>query len=371
MGKKIFAPKIYPKSLDMNQKWFIQYWTKEEIPRRLKHNVPQLSGYEARLAAAQKIIDTIKKAGYLPSEVEKQLSTSNEYTRKLFDMLKNKQGSLSPKSYDTMFSHVKILDNYCADKKIKVVDLKTAENFLDDLSLKDLHPKTVNNYRITFNSLGNRLIKRKEMRSNPFQETEVKKGDSDCPEWFKHHEAKNLKTYMLDNSPFLWSGARWLFYCLMRPGTVMDLRISDIDFYRWRVKIRSVDIRNKTDKSYWVVIPTGLQKELEPLCLYQNPPNFFVVGHEGIPAKNNIPSTNYWWYHFQKVLKNCGFQTGDRQHTFYGWKHTGFAHAYLAGVGLIELMKQAGHADISQTYEYVRRLGLEDFPEIREKFPIL
>jgi integrase len=371
MGKKIFLPKIYPSSLNMNQKWFVQYWTKEDKPRRLKHNVPDLSGYEARLAAAQKIIEDIKKAGYLPSEVEKRRTTSNEYARKLLEMLDNRKGSLPEKSFETMQSHLTIFNTYCLDKKIKVVDLKVAENFLDDLMLKGLHPKTVNNYRITFNALTRRLMKRKEIRANPFAETDPKKGDSDCPEWFKPHEAKNLKKYMLDNSPFLWAGARWLFYCLMRPGTVMDLRIADIDFHRWRVKIRSVDIRNKTDKSYWVVIPDGLKKELEPFSLYQYPPNYYVVGHEGIPSEKNIPDTNYWWYHFKKVLVANGFTVGDRRRSFYGWKHTGFAHAYLAGVGLIELMKQAGHADISQTYEYVRRLGLEDFPEIREKYPIL
>jgi integrase len=84
-----------------------------------------------------------------------------------------------------------------------------------------------------------------------------------------------------------------------------------------------------------------------------------------------VKTTNYWHYHFQKVLIACGFTVGDRRRSFYGWKHTGFAHAYLAGIGLIELMKQAGHANISQTYEYVRRLGLEDFPEIQDKYPTL
>jgi integrase len=371
MGKKILSAKIYPSNLDMKKRWFVQYWTKEDTPRRLKHNVPLLSGYEARLAAAQKIIENLKSGHYLPSVIEKQKLNSNDLIRKMTDLLENRKGSLSNKSFQTMYSHIKIFDVYCRDKKIKSVDFRIAENFLDDLMQRGKHPRTVNNYRTTFNALARRLLKRKEMRSNPFEETENQKGESDCPEWFKEHEAKALKKYMLENKPFLWFAARWEYYCLMRPGTISDLRIADVDFTRWRVKIRSVDIKNKTDKSYWVVIPKGLIREIEPLCLYQYPPNFYLVGHEGIPAADNVKTTNYWHYHFQKVLIACGFTVGDRRRSFYGWKHTGFAHAYLAGIGLIELMKQAGHANISQTYEYVRRLGLEDFPEIRDKYPTL
>jgi integrase len=230
----------------------------------------------------------------------------------------------------------------------------------------DLKPRTVNNYRITYNALFGHLKKRGIIRINPFATTEKKKGESESPEWYKKHEAQRLKKYMLDKKPFLWSAARWLFYCLIRPKSLRNLKISDIDFDRWQIKLRANNTKNS--KTYWVAIPEGLKRELEPLCLYENPPNQYVVGYDGLPSDKQV-GKNYWNRHHNQILDICGFDV--ERYTFYGWKHTGFSHAYLNGVGILELMKQAGHHSPDESFKYMRRLGLEDFTSLKEKYPIL
>lgn len=369
MGKKILCGQvvgIYPKSLQMEVQWFITYWTSEEKPRKLKALVSNLSTYEARLADANALIEKIKKNNFKPILSRKDVVSRVDYIAKALDLLENRRGSLPVKTYSQFKSHLKTLNTWANEQGLRSLTTADADRFLDYLMQSGKKPKTVNNYRITFNALLGHLAKRKVIRANPFQDTEKKKGESESPEWYKRHEAQRLKKYMMDEKPFLWSAARWLFYCLLRPKSLRNLRISDIDFDRWQFKLRADNTKNR--KTYWVAIPEGLRREIEPLCLYQNPPNYFVVGHDGKPSAEAV-GKNYWNRHHNEVLEKCGFDVG--RYTFYGWKHTGFAQAYLNGVGILELMKQAGHHSPDESYKYMRRLGLEDFTALREKYPIL
>ena len=369
MGKKILSGQIvgiYPKKLPLDVQWWVSYWSGEDVPRKLKALVPNLLTYEARLVAADRLIADIKANCFLPLSSPSDMTVRIDYIKKAFELLDARKGTLPDKTYSQFKGHLVRLNDWCNEQGLRSISPSVCDKFLDELLGSGLSPITVNNYRCTFNALFNHLAKRKNIRSNPFKDTDVKKGESDCPEWYKEYEAQRLKKYMLEHKPFVWAAARWEFYCLMRPSSIRGLKVSDIDFHRWMVKLRSGNAKNS--KSYWVAIPEGLQKELKPLCLYQYPPTFHVVGLDGLPSEFPV-GKNYWNRHHNKVLEALKFDLDT--HTFYGWKHTGFALAYLNGVGILELMRQAGHHSPDETYKYMRKLGLEDFTTIKEKYPIL
>lgn len=368
MGKKILSAKItgiYPKSLSMDIQWYVQYWSSDNVPRKLKALIPNLSTYEARLVAADKVIANIKANNYLPIE-RRARKVVVSLLIKAYELLENRKGTYPLETYSQFKTHLNKLNDWCNNNNLRSLKAEDCDRFLDYLMASNLKPKTVNNYRITYNALFSHLKNRGIIKVNPFETTEKKKGESESPEWYKKHEALRLKKYMLEEKPFLWAAARWLFYCLIRPKSLRNLKISDIDFDRWQVKLRANNTKNS--KTYWVAIPEGLKKEIEPLCLYQYAPNYYLLGHDGLPSKDSV-GKNYWNRHHNKVLDICGFDVS--RYTFYGWKHTGFSHAYLNGVGILELMKQAGHHSPDESFKYMRRLGLEDFTSLKEKYPIL
>jgi integrase len=369
MGKKILCGKItgiYPKSRNLEEQWFVQYWSGEERPRKLKAQIFNYSTVEARIAAADKIIADIKSNNYLPQKGLKKTKIIVDYLAKAFELLEVRRGTYPPDTYSQFKGHLSRLNDFCNKNTYRSINTDVGDRFLDSLMADGLKGTTVNNYRTTYNALFNHLKKRGIIRNNPFYATEKKKGESESPEWYKKHEALRLKKYMLDEKPFLWAAARWLFYCLLRPKSLRNLKISDIDFDRWQIKLRANNTKNS--KTYFVAIPEGLKRDLEPLCLYQNPPNYYLVSYDGLPGKEQV-GKNFWNRHHNKVLEICGFDVDT--HTFYGWKHTGFAQAYLNGVGILELMKQAGHHSPDESFKYMRRLGLEDFSSLKEKYPIL
>jgi integrase len=87
---------------------------------------------------------------------------------------------------------------------------------------------------------------------------------------------------MVEEKPFLWSAVRWVFYQFIRPDELRNLKISDIDFDDWKIKVKATSAKNS--RSVWMPIVDGLKAELQPLSLYQYPQNYYVIGLDGLPS---------------------------------------------------------------------------------------
>jgi integrase len=364
MSKKNFVFQTYPIDQDLSKQWFIKYRLGAlESGKWMKANVPSLKTLKGRVAAAKSLEGKLEANGWKPIE-KKKIKVNSNYIAQAFELLDSRKGTLSSKSFSTMYSHIKVLNDYCLVKGISSLTHAVADQFLDKMMNEGLHPKTVNNYRISLSSTFNLLLKRGKIRKNPFAETEKKKGESECPNWFKAHEFERLELYMREHKPFLWAAARWVFYCLMRPGsTLRYVKVGDVDWTRWMVKLKYSNTKNS--RSYWVFIPDELKEELQTLNLHTYPSGYYLVGPTGEPSENPVYE-HYWYNNFREILIELGFDTEG--YYFYCLKHTGFAHAYLNGADIVSLKEHAGHSDIRHTYLYMRRLGLEDDGRIRSKF---
>lgn len=362
MRKKILSPTLYPLDRDPSKKWFVQYYVGTP-PVRQKARVPHLIDIEARLAAANSIITDLKKNPRAPKKKE------IAYVDKIklaVELLESRKSALEESSYGSYKSHFKILNEYCKKNNIRSLTPAVASEFLEFLLNSGKHPQTVNSYVTTFNVHFNKLKKKKLIRINPFEESEVIKCESECPYFYKTNQITQLKRYMLEQKPFLWAACRWIFYQFLRPNELRNLKISDIDFDDWKIKVKATTTKNS--RSVWLPIMDGLRKELEPLCLYQYPQNYYVVGHDGLPSEEQL-GKNYWRVHHRQMLEKFGYNTDN--YKMYGWKHTGFVLAYKAGVGIVELKLLARHHSIEETYNYMRSIGLIDFPDVKAVFPII
>lgn len=362
MGKKIFAPTLYPKDKDLNKEWFVRYWTKTVPAERLKVRVPNFPTLAERLTFAQNLISQLKKNPRTPQAVKDFVQTDK--LKLAYELLEIRKTALEPRTYGSYKSHFNNLNAYCIKNKVRSLTSDVANDFLENLVNSGKHPTTVNSHLTTFNTFFNKLVEKKRIKENPFFECEVLNAESEAPNFYKLPQVQQLKKYMLDEKPFLWSAVRWIFYQFIRPEELRNLRISDIDFDDWRVKVKST--ASKNSKSIWLPIMDGLKDELKPLCLHQKPQNYYVVGSDGLPSPRAV-GKNFWRTHHLEMLEKFKYNTEN--YKMYGWKHTGVVMAYKAKIDIVEIKLLCRHADISETYNYMRKLGLIDFPEVRAKFP--
>jgi len=356
---------IYPKSLSLSVQWFVQYYSAESPPRKMKMRVPNLSTSKARLAAAESIIIAIEKAAFMPPPTSARPTVKADVVKKAFEVLDNRKSVFkNQKTFQQFESQLLCLNDWCVLNKIQRIDESTAERFLDSLRNDGLNPVTVNNYRATFNCLLNRAVKFKLLKTNPFKLTETLDGESESADWYRRDDVVRMKEWILENRPYLWIAIQWIFYCLMRPASLRNLKIGDIDFDRWQIRLRSANTKNA--KFYYVAIPTAFQSVLQTLNLRDYSSDFYVVGRDGLPSTERV--SEHWWYNANlAAIQALGIQG---KYHLYSWKHTGFSIQYLegkdTGIGILELMKQAGHSSPEQSFAYLRKLGLEDFTAIRK-----
>jgi hypothetical protein len=208
MGKKIFLPTLYPKDKDLNKEWFVQYWTQTNPPKRLKVRVLNFPTSSERLTFVQNLIESLKKNPRTPQKAKEAVCTDK--LKLAYELLETRKTALEPRSYGSYKSHFNNLNAYCIKNKVRSLTADVANNFLENLINNGKHPTTVNSHLTTFNTFFNKLVEKKRIKENPFFECEVLNAESEAPNFYKLQQVQQLKKYMLDEKPFLWSAVRRL-----------------------------------------------------------------------------------------------------------------------------------------------------------------
>lgn len=369
MRKKIFIPEIYPLNRDLNKRWFVQLWIKVEgEDKRVKVWVPNETSLELRLSESQKIIDRLNKEGFKTREKKEPDLSYNLHISYLSLHLKTVQPTLRRKTFFTYATHIKNLNKFCSENKIASFDPVGANKFISHLTNSGKSARTINAHRVTFNSFYTKLIKQGIFKTNPFEDTLAAKGVSVGSTYLKSYQIAQIKAYVNKKEnglEFMWFAIRFIYYCFIRPGELRNLKVGDIDFDDWQIKVKGTISKN--GKEQYVIIPEALRKELIPLCLYQYPSDYYLIGKNGLPSSQQI-AINYLTRHHLKTLRALNY---PNNYNLYSWKHTGVVHAYKAGLGLKELQMQLRHHSLDMVKIYLESLGILDFANISQNFPAI
>lgn len=363
MRKKILSPRIYPSHLSLESTWFVQYWTQEEKPRRLKIVVPNLSTQEARLKAANDIIAEIQnKKGY---KKKIDIEGCNAQLKFLFDYIESIKANHRKGTYFAYRMCVRNLDTYCKKYKVRQITNEVAQNFISELHAKPLSAVTVNFNRETLSGLFNALRKTKKIRSNPFQGIEKLREHTEGSTYYRQNQINELKKIFAEKKPFLLPIIEYLFYTFIRPGELRQLRVQDIDFDNGKINVKGSISKNL--KNEYVIIPKQFLQVLKSRGVHQAPPQYFLLGHDGEPSEIQV-GKNYFSRHHLEILKDLNY---DSRCNLYTWVHTGVCHAYRNGIGIREIQLQKRHHSLDMTEYYLRGLGLMEFDNLKDKFPTL
>ena len=195
MSKKNFLPDAtfitYPLDKSLEKKWFVRY----KLPngKRREAVVYSFKTVEEREVAAAKIIEKLKLVP-LDNNYQQVFQAANFKTEKLLEVLNSRVGQLSPKTLESYKSKVKILDDFCKDNKFRFLTDEVAVKFIEFLRTeKKVSEITVLNYQLTFSSLFKYLIKKKEIRKNPFKSIDFARGHSEPRGYFRTGQMEQIK----------------------------------------------------------------------------------------------------------------------------------------------------------------------------------
>jgi integrase len=354
----LFSAQIYPKDRDMSKRWFVRIRTKVPFtakrPRTLW--IPNAETPQERLAIAKKLMADFKLE---PKPEPKK----NIVLKGMFDLLTEMTPRIRHKTFLCYRNTLTTFESYCKVMNICNYSNKVAIDFLNYNLNQGKSGKTVNNYRIVLKTFFTKLGEKDKKIINIFAKTSKIKGHSKCPVHYKTQQIAQLKEYMRENCEYLWSAVRFVFYCYIRPGELRQLKVCHFDFDDWTIKVpREV---SKNGKEQFVAIPEAFRSELAPLCLYQYPQDFYIVGRDGRPSAQQV-AQNYWSNEHRKMLRALNYAP---DYNFYTWKHTGVVQAVKAGIGLKEIQTQLRHHSLDMTDIYLASFGLADMDNMRAKMP--
>ncbi len=360
--------RVYPLDKSLNKRWYVTVLVQKEESVRLKFVrwwIPNHPTIEKREAEAEKIVENFKKNGYNPKPKQERKQGATHQLQLLFELLEEEKPRLRRSTRIGFGCILKVFNDWCVKEKITMIKHEHAQRFFNDQLNLGKKPKTVNTYRGLLNSYFLKLIDLKRTNSNPFAKIKSIKSSPNGSSYFKTVQIEELKTYMLKELPFLWFAVRYNYYCFIRPGELRQLKIGNIDFDEWLIKVPNTISKNK--KEQFVVIPDALKKEIAHLRLHSYPSDFFLVGRDGLPAEEPVPF-NFWSRHHLIMLRQLKYSSN---YNLYSWKHTGVCRAYKAGIGLKELQLQLRHHSLDMVKVYLESLGILDFKNIKEIFPAI
>lgn len=355
MDKKMYC--LYPLDRDLARRWVLRFWNVQADgkKKRISIWIPDFATAQERLDCALDYEMRINQLGYPLPKLETQTTNA---AKLLVERFNERKPSLRRK---TIFCYESVLKSYVSYLATHKHTLEVGAMYLSQLRDSGLSAATLNKHRTVLLSLYVDLVKAKKLRFNPFSETAKAKGVSTGAAYFKVVQIQQLKKYMLANTPFLWTGVQWIFYCFIRPAELRQLKIGDIDFDDWKVRVRGEVSKN--GKTQWVLIPDAFRAALEPLCLYQYDANWYLMGRDGRPSVEPMPY-NWLSRHHLDMLRELNYSDA---YCLYSWKHTGVCMAYKANMGLRQLQMQLRHHSLDMVEVYLRSLGILEIDGIRDR----
>lgn len=232
-------------------------------------------------------------------------------------------------------------------------DVTFCTDFIDWIFLdRESSPRTRNNYRGWLYSLGEFLIARKHIKTNPVEHIRVMPEHEKIRKDLSPQMLKQMATHLNKVDKPFYLACLMQYYTLIRPGEMSNLKIGDISIKRQSVFVSKEFSKNHKDAE------VGLNKIVIKLMLdlgiFNYPNDFYLFGSKFKPSKEKYGAYqfNIRWKAMRKALN------WDDCYQFYSLKDSGIRDLANAQ-GVVVARDQARHSDISTTNKYIQKHGVQ------------
>ncbi|PKP22698.1 MAG: hypothetical protein CVU05_02665 [Bacteroidetes bacterium HGW-Bacteroidetes-21] len=366
--------KLYDKNNDIAKRWFVGYYFIH--PETLKYQLFKvwisscLRTRQARIKKANELISNINiklTNGYNPYENE-NISFTN-LIEALETVLKYKETYIRKRSFHTYRSCVHLFTEWLkAENHDKMVveafNFQDAIKYADYLKVnKKLSNRTFNNYIDHLRIMFNELVKREYLLKNPFRNIDRLPDGERTIFAYSENELTLLKNHFPENAPKLWLICQFIYYCAIRPGELVQIKIKYIDLKNKTINIPAFVSKNKRQNI--VNVPDPLSIELNNLSLNNFNPEYYLFSKELEPGDIKIAPTRLS-EKFRVEANKIGLTR-----KLYELKHTGAGKSLEAGADIRDLQLHLRHTNINTTEVYLRAFKSATSKEFIRKFPKL
>ncbi|PRY90544.1 tyrosine-type recombinase/integrase [Mongoliibacter ruber] len=196
----------------------------------------------------------------------------------------------------------------------------------------------------------NYLVKNQKLLVNPAKAIAPLKIEEPAVYSFPKEVKLNLMKAYEEEEPPLKIFAQFIYYTFIRPGELRRLKVRDV----LEKTINIPGTASKNRRSEHVIISPAMERLLVKLKVREFPPNYFLIGPEGIPSTKQVYINNFTRRHLI-IRKKLGLIS---EYTLYCWKHTGVVDTYQATLDIEFVSRQCRHSSLDMTKRYLRGLGL-------------
>lgn len=274
-------------------------------------------------------------------------------------------GKRTKEAYKTVGN---VFITWCEEKGLSDINITTFSEkdsikFFDYLITRKITNKTYNNYIQFLKSLFNVLIERQCLETNPIQVKKLKTVDIGKNIAFMEEQIEQLKKELEASEPYLLFFCQFMFYSLMRPTEIRQIRLKHILLKEGKIHIPAENSKSK--KAAYIQIHQELATQLKAANLSEFDNECHLFSSHERPSKKML-SKNFMTNKHRDILNKLGF---GKEYTLYSWKHTAVIQAYKAGIKVKDIQFQLRHSSLEITDVYLKSLGLEENKEFIDKMP--
>jgi len=260
---------------------------------------------------------------------------------------------------------------YFGTRLIETLKPIELERWQSDM-LQKYKPSTVQKFRSILYSILEKAVDNDIIRKNPLERVTAPKvmlnlqDDESSVDPFTEEELQRILEHAneYNRNHYMKNIIRLMYATGMRPGEIVALRWSDIDFERKTIQVSKTRIRNedgatktRASNRFIDMLPLAekaLKDQYEHTKAYEH---IFINSKKQPFYSHDVIGVN-----FQRILKNAGVKA----RVLYNLRHTFASQLISKGADIVWVSKMLGHKDVSITLKIYTKF-IEENDEIRLK----
>lgn len=349
--------------LHTGKSWYIDFTVYDPLTEKMKRKKYSINSKipirERRKLATEAIVAITNRlrSGWNPWA---ETSSSRQYTKfadvvDLYNKYLLKLQSTGAIKENTVLDYqkrIRVLSAYNSQRIPSIVyiyqlDQSYCSDFLDYVLIdRDSSARTRNNYRIWLSSFCSWLEEKQYLDSNPVSKIKSLAADQKKRSEISHSDLTKLRSYLLENNPHFLLLCQFLYYTLIRPGELSNIRLRDINLMEQKVIVSSAISKNRKDGT--VGLNDALIKSMLDLNVFAADNDCYLFGKDFKPSPEKGDNRTYRNY-FNRVREALKFPDS---YQLYSLKDSGINDLANAE-GIVIARDQARHADVSTTNKYL------------------
>ncbi|MBR4537202.1 MAG: tyrosine-type recombinase/integrase [Bacteroidales bacterium] len=340
--------------------WVIEYWCQDPATSEMKRMRIRVGRIRKRYATQREAVTHISKIvnhiniklmqGWNPLIVgdSQQLYIPAAEVAKRF--LNEKQKELRPDSIRSYRSFLNTFMSYfsdrCADLKYFSQFSKTnASRFMDYVYLdREVGRTAYNNYLKFVRGFFNWCVEHGYATVNPFANIKVKQKAEKKRTVIDNETRRVVTAYLEENEPVMLVVCKLMYYCLIRPKEIINLRVCDVDFSAGTIVVNSDVAKNHHCRH--AAMTADVMRSLGYIKAYK--PDMWLISQSWMPGyvKADKAKFSKAWEKLRNRLKL------PKTMQLYSFRDSGIFDMLKAGIDPLTVKQHADHHSLSMTTLY-------------------